>query len=380
LCGGNEGFAFADASLHWDTFFICIENRMEELDMSDAEMIPYGGFDIKISDDNIDFSKRTDLTKLELTSGQKMHISALWNAVPSLATVGTKNACVLHLPDGVTTSDLIKYQNGGLGNIYRGADGKFAGQAPLELLGKQQVIMGAFTAMSIASGQYFLSEINSNLMAINQKIDKILEFLYGDKKAELISEVSFVNYAYQNYISIMECDHQRTATITSLQSAKKVAMKDIEFYMSDLDSLIKAKDTPDLDEFINKAFQIKDCLQLAIQLYCMSNILEVSYSQNGNSLYHEYVEKDILSYIDKYEKRMLSNFSAIQMYIKTYKGNPLKKIDKSVYERQVEEFVDSLGSDGEFIKRKPLQSFLQSFQKESTFILDMEGNAYLKTA
>lgn len=348
--------------------------------MSNAEVIPFGGFEIEIFEDNIDFSNRKDLIKLELTSSQKMHTSALLNAAPSLAAIGTKNACVLHLPDGITTSDLMKYGNGGLGNIYYGPDGKIAGQAPLELLGKQQVIMGAFTAMSIASGQYFLSKINSNLTAINQKIDKILEFLYGDKKAELISEVSFVNFAFQNYGSIMECDHQRTATIISLQGARKVAMKDIEFYMSDLDSLVKAKDTPDLNSIIGKAFQIKDCLQLAIQLYCMSNILEVAYSQNGNILYHEYVEKDILSYIDKYEKRMLSNFSAIQMYIKTYKGNLLKKIDKTVYEKQVEEFVDSLGNGEEFIRRKPLQSFLQSFQKESAFVLDMEGNAYLKTA
>ena len=68
------------------------------------------------------------------------------------------------------------------------------------------------------------------------------------------------------------------------------------------------------------------------------------------------------------------------MYIKTYKGNLLKKIDKTVYEKQVEEFVDSLGNGEEFIRRKPLQSFLQSFQKESAFVLDMEGNAYLKTA
>ena len=348
--------------------------------MNDAEMIPFGGFDIKVTNDNIDFTKRTDLTKLELSSGQKIHISALWNTIPSLSATGIKNACVLHLPDGITTSDLVRYKTGGLGNIYYGADGKFAGQGTLELLGKQQVIMGAFTAMSIASGQYFLSEINSNLTAINQKIDKILEFLYGDKKAELISEVSFVNFAYQNYGSIMECDHQRTATIISLQGARKVAMKDIEFYMSDLDSLVKAKDTPDLDSIISKAFQIRDCLQLAIQLYCMSNILEVSYSQNGNTAYHEYVEKDILSYIDKYEKRMLSNFSAIQMYIKTYKGNILKKIDKTVYEKQVEEFVGSLGNGEEFIKRKPLQLFLQSIQKESEFVLDMDGNVYLKTA
>ena len=74
---------------------------------------------------------------------------------------------------------------------------------------------------------------------------------------------------------------------------------------------------------------------------------------------------------------MLSNFSAIQMYIKTYKGNILKKIDKTVYEKQVEEFVGSLGNGEEFIKRKPLQLFLQSIQKESEFVLDMDGNVYV---
>ena len=45
-------------------------------------------------------------------------------------------------------------------------------------------------------------------------IDKILEFLYGEKKAELMSEVSFVKYAYQNYGSIMGCNPQRIATIS----------------------------------------------------------------------------------------------------------------------------------------------------------------------
>lgn len=346
--------------------------------MNEAEIIPFGGLEIKVSDDDIDFSKRNDLTKLELSSGQKMHISALWNAVPSLAAAGTKNACVLNLPKGVTTSDLMKYKNGSLGNTYYGTYGKFAGQAPLELLKIQQAVLGAFTVMSIASGQYFLVEIKNNLTAINQKADKILEFLYGDKKAELMAEVSFVNFAYQNYSSIMNCDHQRTATLISLQGARKVAMKDIEFYMSDLDSLLKAKDFPDLDSVINKAFQIKDCLQLSIQLYCMSNILEVSYSQNRSSEYLGYIEKDILLYIDKYEKRMLSDFSAIQMYVKTYKGTILKKIDKSVYEKRVEEFVDLLGSGEEFIKRKPLQSVLKSFQNDTVFVLDREGNAYLK--
>ena len=196
----------------------------------------------------------------------------------------------------------------------------------------------------------------------------------------MISEVSFVNFAYQNYNSIMTNDTQRTATIVNIQEARKVAMKDMEFYISDLDALSKTKDISDLDSFVNEAFRIKECLQLAIQLYSMSNILEVYYSQNMDGTYLKYVEKDILTYIDKCEKRMLSDFSAIQMRVANYKGSPLRKIDKSEYEKQVNDIVDLLGNGEELIKRKPLQSVLQSYQKEAVYYLDKDGDVYFQTA
>lgn len=333
------------------------------------------GFEIEPCDD---ISKQKGVMKLELTSSQKIHTSALFQQLPSIMATSTMaNAYIMKLPSGVTPSDLMHYHKGGVGNTFFGENG-IAGQAPLYSLQSQAIIMGAFTAMSIASGQYFLSEINNNLSAINQKADKILEFLYGDKKAELMSEVSFVNFAYQNYNSIMANDTHRTATIVNIQEAKKVAIKDIEFYMSDLNSLTKKKDISNLDIFVKEAFQIKDCLQLAIQLYCMSNIIEVYYSQNTDAAYLEYVEKDITTYIDKCEKRMLSDFSAIQMYVTNYKGSPLKKFDKAEYEKQIGKIVDLLGSGEELIKRKPIQSVLQSYQKESVYYLDKGGDVYLK--
>lgn len=86
-------------------------------------------------------------------------------------------------------------------------------------------------------------------------MDKILEFLYGDKKAELLSEVSFIKYAYENYSSIMGHNEQRVATIASLQDAKKVAIKDIEFYMCDLDSTINSKSS--IDELVTNCISNK---------------------------------------------------------------------------------------------------------------------------
>ena len=95
-------------------------------------------------------------------------------------------------------------------------NGKFVGTASFYSLSSQAMILGAFTAMSVASGQYFLKKINSEMRMMKMRLDEILEFLYGDKKAELISEMSFIRYAYQNYSSIMAHDLQRIATIGSL--------------------------------------------------------------------------------------------------------------------------------------------------------------------
>lgn len=336
-----------------------------------------GELEIKACDN---LPSKNNLQRLALSSAQKIHVNALLREIPSIMTTTTlANAYVLSLPNGVTTSDLMHYAGGGLGTPYFGENG-IAGHAALQSIRSQAVLMGAFTAMSVASGQYFLSEINSNLKDINQKADKILEFLYGDKKAELMSEVNFVNSAYQNYNSIMVHEHQKIATIIGLQGARKVAMKDIEFYMSDLDSLAKTKDITDLDSFVNKAFKIKECLLLATQLYCMSNILEIYYSQNMESDYVAYVEKEILAYIDKCEKRLLSGFTAIRTNITTFKGNLLKKIDKSVYEKRVGDFVDALGNGREFIERKPLQDVLQFSAQKHIYYLNKEGEVYLKTA
>jgi len=346
-------------------------------DKNNSAIKPIESFEIMACDE---LPNKSKLKKLELSSNQKASISMLHQELPSIMAAQTlANAYILNLPNGVSISDLMHYKNGQLGTPFYGEHG-IAGHASLTQMRQQAVLMGAFSVMAMASGQYFLKNINNNLTVINQKADKILEFLYGDKKAELMSEVSFVNSAYQNYNSIMGYDNQRTATIISLQAARKTAVKDIEFYMSDLDSLVKSKDSNDLEQFVNKAFKIKDCLQLSVQLYCMSTILEVFYSQNFETDYITYVEKDILTYIDKCEKRLLSSFSAIEMYVINFKGHPLKKIDKSIYENRIAEYVELLGNGKEFIERKPLQSVLQSCLQNQVCYLDKDGELYLKIA
>lgn len=197
--------------------------------------------------------------------------------------------------------------------------------------------------MASVSGQFFLAQINRELKTMNQNIDKILEFLYSDKKAELISEVSFVKSAYQNYSSIMEHEHQRFATLVNLQEAKKVAIKDIEFYMSDLDSASNTKSGSDITFLVDKMVQIKECLELVMQLYSMSSLLEIYYAQNYNSDYISNIEENSVIYISKFEKHILSDFSGLLNDIRRLKEPPLKKIDRPALEKKSEYYVNSNG-------------------------------------
>ena len=90
----------------------------------------------------------------------------------------------LTFPEGLPHT-LMHLKNGGFATSIIGADGKIVGMASLTPMVAEAAIIGIFTAMSVLTGQFFLCQINKELQKINQKLDEIISFLYGDKKAEL---------------------------------------------------------------------------------------------------------------------------------------------------------------------------------------------------
>ena len=341
-----------------------------------------GNFEIISCDKIADIESKPGFKKLEFTSSQKIQMGGLMQQLPAVVATGTlSEAYMVRFPDGISNAcHLMEYKTGGLGTSIQGADGKIVGHASLENVSAQAAVLGAFNAMSIVSGQYFLAQINSELKTMNQNIDKILEFLYGDKKAELISEVSFVKSAYQNYSSVMEHEQQRFATLVSLQEAKKVAMKDIEFYMSDLDSAVNSKSGSDIVAWTDKIFQIKDCLELSIQLYSMSSLLEIYYSQNYDTGYISNVEAEAGTYIGQCETRMLCSFSQLSTHIQNFKEGPLKKFDKPALEKKVNLVVDSFSRGTESEILKSIRSVMHASEAKAEYYVNSNGDLYLRTA
>ena len=199
--------------------------------------------------DELDLNDTAKYKKLPLDAGQ---INFIQQYIPQLAnsnllkTLSEQQLFSLKFPNGVVPSvqSLMQYADGGYDTttIVKNKFWKHAHLFKEDLSGLKDIawMTSVFSLVSFATGQFFLADINSKLDKISQSVDNILSFLYGDKKAELLSEISFIQYAQNCYSSIMQHEQQRTATIAGIQNAKKVAMKDIEFYLNDLETAVSA--------------------------------------------------------------------------------------------------------------------------------------------
>ena len=239
------------------------ENQLANLD----------GFNIEPCKVNLDFGDTKRFKKLDYGKNAAAHISALVQSVPAFAAIAASNDIyVATFPAGVPhVLDKFKDGSGYYTGIHNPADGQYVAHARLNHPRDYAPVVAAFTVMSVITSQYYLSAINSKLTTIQLGIDKILDFLYGEKSSELMAEVSFVKSAYKNYSSIMAHPEQRQATIHSLQDAKKVAMKDLEFYISELDKI----QSNNSEKYVQDAVRVKNCIELSEQLYVLSGILKV---------------------------------------------------------------------------------------------------------
>jgi len=336
--------------------------------------------DIEITPCEDTYIDRAEYQKAELSPSQKSQMSMLVSQMPTLlAADALSRAYTVRFPSGLPHT-LMTYKNGGVGSPIMGEHG-IIGHAGFYEMSAAAAMMSAFSTMSLVTGQYFMTEINNNLTIITQKMDKIIDFLYGDKKAELISEISFIRYANHNLKSIMLHDQQKTATITSIQAAKKVAVQDIEFYLSDLAAKVNAigKSKSDFKDAMPDVLKVKDCLELAMQLYVNCNFLEICYSQNYDTAYLQYLKNEMIEYISKYEKTLLSIFSTMKGGLLSAKTNILQKPEEiGVLSEKIDTIIEPLNSPIKSPIAKMVSNGFDSLNRETRFVLARDGELYIK--
>ena len=336
---------------------------------------------LKMLEPTFDLSSYTRLSNDDLST---MQVSQFTSQLPALlAADNISSLYSVSFPDGLPQS-LTKLKQGGFGSMIKDPKtGSFVGNASFYEVSLQASLLSCFSVLSIVTGQYFLKEINNKFQVFNQKIDKILEFLYGDKRAELLSEISFVKYTYENYSSIIRSFDQRIATITSLQSTRKIAIKDIEFYINDLQNLVTSelKFGNDIDQPVSEALQISDSINMSLQLYYTSNVLEILFAQNYNQEYIDYLEAEITSYIEKCDTRILSDFNILKTRI--HESKPIinnAKTAKENAEKRIEEFLTQKQNQSITSRQKELHTTFEKLTKPSEYVINTNGEIFYKVA
>lgn len=332
--------------------------------------------------ENVDFENQKHLEMLKLTPEQKMQISEFLQHVPAIAAAGKMaGAYTVSFPQGLPHT-LMVLKKGGYGSSIM-ENGRIVGSASFYPMLGQAAVYGVFTVLSIATGQFFLAQINKELREINRKLDELLKFLHEDKKAELLSEWNFIKYAYENYASIMAHEVQRVATIGSIQQAKKVAMKDIDFYITWLDNEVNSgakKDFKGLDKFIDTEIErIRENLEFSLQLYLMSGLMEVFYAQNFEKDYISQLEDSVKSYFQTYNTQISTSYGTLLGYLNKCK---VSDKDKDRWEKQTSKLQTSISSlNGNYNSMcENLYAVLHTSVQNTQYYLKANGDVYYKAS
>lgn len=347
------------------------------------------GFNIKPWKNEIDLDNREHFTKLESNSYYKESINMLLGLIPQAASSGTLLKTYIvefpkGLPNGVHLAESSKVIGGNLSSIVN-KDNKIIAHATFHSTESLGIALSAFTVMSVLTGQYFLTQINSKLTNINVQLDEIMEFLKGEKNSELLSEIGFVKYAYRNFNSIMMFDNQKIATITSLQASKKIAIKDMEFYMNSLE-LLKNKELnryEEICESCEKAFGIARDIEISRNLFIFSSLLEVYYSQNYEPIYIQNLREETSKYIIECDTRLANTYVLLKKKFENYKFGWTELKKDYAKEKNINLLTEKIKPLIKGENSPVLQVFdnaLNSINGQKEYILTNNGDVYIKNS
>lgn len=335
--------------------------------------------EITASDVSFDFGDTSRFRKIEFPEQAGLTANSLLQLLPaSAASDVASKTYILKFPEGVQGT-LLHLRQGGYATTMVDSTSHFSGTASLHPIDPASVaLFNVFSVTSFATGQYFLADISSKLTEVNRKLDDLLAFLQASKRTELLSELAFVKYALANYSTIMLSEPQRMATIVNLQRAKIKAIADMEFYTEQLESSAAAKSNENQAKTV---LQNKQGIDLASQLYTISTIMEVYYSQNWNQTYLTNISADAKPLFALTQNRMISALTTFSDKISKEiesKKKSLLKGDVSQSEHKVLKLYDTLNAQPEAPLLTFIKAALDKPSKPAELYLRSDGSVYQK--
>ena len=192
-----------------------------------------------------------------------------------------------------------------------------------EVLRSTQIVSGVFNAMSIVTGQYYLSEINRDLTSIKAGVDEIHDFLKTDKASSIKADNITLMKMCRDYDYIMGNDSERLASSVELKRIKSESIKNIEFFKTKSKS-VRWGIKPDMkaESFRGKMKELEEYYPqywCAVFNFILAEALDVAITEMASSEYLTNRYIDANREVMNYKASFKSSIDAINNYIRKSK-------------------------------------------------------------
>lgn len=167
------------------------------------------------------------------------------------------------------------------------------------------IALGLFNVMSVATGQYYLAQINNKLDKIQTGISDILEFLESDKKSELIAHETVIKKCFSNLSTIMENDLDRQSSSGEIKRIITESMHSINLCREQIDKEKKKLWLKEKPKVYNQAIeQLSLWLPLywyAVRNYIAATVLDQILVGKGSANDMQDLKEVVEEYRETYE-------------------------------------------------------------------------------
>ena len=289
---------------------------------------------------------RTDLTHTDLMqngyrkmkSDEFAQASMVLQYIPQIVTLSANNQAVnaafkaategtfrislangLHLASSKLTPGA--YRGIGLSNATNQVAGSaelIKNNASLAIPKAPQIALGVFSALSLATGQYFMTQINGKLETIADGIDRIEQFLENSRRSELMAACQELNEQAAR-IEYINSEHDASEIITHFNSIRMAVRKHIPHYQAQIQALTDRMQDKDKADDIDKKIQmVATYLQeyrYAVQIVVMTKMLELRIKNVMDPDQMAMYRQEISECIEQYKADYLAGKQSCRVYL-----------------------------------------------------------------
>ncbi len=204
-----------------------------------------------------------------------------------------------------------------IGGLLSDETNQVAGQARLFKIGEKltiskipQFAMNVFNVISVATGQYYLSEINSRLDNIEKSTKKIADYLETKERSELWANNELLNEIVMNlpYLDNERMRSQYCNTAREIKGDSLAKMKQFEIEIKDnCKSINKKSSDEEIQKYVSETLNNYPKYWFSVLLYIKSAECELLLNNVTNPNHILNAKKEVEKHVSRYEKNYIND-------------------------------------------------------------------------